>query len=361
MRPIRTVSTLLVLVLLASTLPAGINQAFADTVDEAEQAAHDAEHRAEAAKGLVNQAVANRAAIETQLAEAISRLNDLAAKLSVVGAKLDKTASQLGFADLELAGIQSAIEVQAVDAYMTVLGSPTVTLVNSSSVEEALVVGIVVDSVVGAGRETMSELMFKKRSLQTLQETYLTQQAEYQTLQDQMAAELDRITELYEQAEDAVATALRQAEIASAQYQAALTSLERARIREEERRRQAAREVARSATGGSGKTWNHPAKVERWRPLVERFFPASRVEEALRIMGCESNGDPDAINPYSGASGLFQFLPSTWASTAPKAGYPDASPFDPEANTASAAWLANRYQELGLDYWLAWTCRRVLN
>ncbi|HIE21524.1 MAG TPA: hypothetical protein EYP73_02850, partial [Acidimicrobiia bacterium] len=90
MRPIRTVSTLLVLVLLASTLPAGINQAFADTVDEAEQAAHDAEHRAEAAKGLVNQAVANRAAIETQLAEAISRLNDLAAKLSVVGAKLDK-------------------------------------------------------------------------------------------------------------------------------------------------------------------------------------------------------------------------------------------------------------------------------
>jgi soluble lytic murein transglycosylase-like protein len=94
---------------------------------------------------------------------------------------------------------------------------------------------------------------------------------------------------------------------------------------------------------------------------VERFFPAGRVEEALRIMGCESNGDPNAYNPYSGASGLFQFLPSTWATTAPRAGYPNASPFDPEANTASAAWLANRYQELGLDYWLAWSCRRVLD
>ncbi|HEX9761574.1 MAG TPA: transglycosylase SLT domain-containing protein, partial [Acidimicrobiia bacterium] len=59
--------------------------------------------------------------------------------------------------------------------------------------------------------------------------------------------------------------------------------------------------------------------------------------------------------------GLFQFLPSTWASTAPKAGYAGASVFDPEANTASAAWLANRYQQLGQYYWQAWSCRRVLS
>ena len=28
----------------------------------------------------------------------------------------------------------------------------------------------------------------------------------------------------------------------------------------------------------------------------------------------ESRGDPKAVNPSSGAGGLFQFLPSTWAS-----------------------------------------------
>ena len=78
-------------------------------------------------------------------------------------------------------------------------------------------------------------------------------------------------------------------------------------------------------------------------------------------MDCESNGDPNAYNPYSGASGLFQFLPSTWASTAPKAGYAGASVFDPEANTASAAWLGSRYEELGEYFWQAWSCRRVLN
>lgn len=94
---------------------------------------------------------------------------------------------------------------------------------------------------------------------------------------------------------------------------------------------------------------------------MQQFFPSNRVEEALRILDCESNGDPDAYNPYSGASGLFQFLPSTWSSTAPKAGYPNSSPFEPEANTASAAWLANRYQELGLYYWEAWSCKRMLD
>jgi soluble lytic murein transglycosylase-like protein len=84
------------------------------------------------------------------------------------------------------------------------------------------------------------------------------------------------------------------------------------------------------------------------------------VDQALRIIQCESLGDPEAYNPYSGASGLFQFLPSTWASTSPKAGFPDASVFDPVANIGAAAWLANRYDALGMSYWQPWSCRRVL-
>ena len=94
---------------------------------------------------------------------------------------------------------------------------------------------------------------------------------------------------------------------------------------------------------------------------MEQHFPTHRVDEALQILSCESNGDPNAYNPYSGASGLFQFLPSTWVTTAPRAGYPGADVFDPEANIGSAAWLANRYEELGEYYWRAWSCRRVLN
>jgi uncharacterized protein YraI len=55
----------------------------------------------------------------------------------------------------------------------------------------------------------------------------------------------------------------------------------------------------------------------------------------LQVAQCESVLDPNAVNPYSGASGLFQFLPGTWATT-PFAGY---NIFDPWANANAAAWM----------------------
>ena len=57
--------------------------------------------------------------------------------------------------------------------------------------------------------------------------------------------------------------------------------------------------------------------------------------EMLRVARCESNLDPSAYNPRSGASGLFQFLPGTWRTT-PFAGY---SIFDPWASANAAAWM----------------------
>ena len=358
--------------------------AFAQSVEDARDDAAAARNRAEVASGLVDEAVAERAELEVELAETISQVNDLAAQLSVVGSDLDRTAAQLGFADVELAGIKSAIEVQAVDAYMTVLASPSVSVVNSPTVEHAMVASSVVEDVVASGRATVDDLVVKRRTLEDLQQRYLAEETRYQLVQDQLNEEVARLTDLYERADALVADAMRSAQQADADYRAALSAVDMAQAREAERQRQEERSTTTttspgpttttpgggtttttaptttSTSGGGGGSWDHPPAVEQWRSLVQAFFPANRVEEALRIIDCESNGDPNAYNPYSGASGLFQFLPSTWASTAPKAGYPNSSPFEPEANVASAAWLANRYQELGLYYWQAWSCRRVL-
>lgn len=385
MRFPRLVSIFVAFALAASAISTAGPLALAQSVDEAESDAADARRRAEVADGLVDEAVAEREELELQLAEVISKVSDLSADLSVVGTALDRTAAQLGFADVELAGIESAIEIQAIDAYMTVLSSPSVSVVNTPSVEQAMVVSSFVEDVVASGRASVDSLVIKKRNLETLQEQFLAEQAEFQALQSELNDELAHLADLYEQADAAVADAVRQAQTADAEYRAALSAVDLARAREAERQRQEARAPSTTTTtspttptGGDGTTtttttqpttpttsggsgpWDHPPAVEQWRPLVETYFPANRVEEALRILDCESNGDPDAYNPYSGASGLFQFLPSTWESTAPKAGYPDASPFEPEPNVASAAWLANRYQELGLYYWQAWSCRRVL-
>ena len=368
--------------------------AYAQSVDDAEDDADNAKEKADAATGLVDSAVAEREQIENELADSIARVNELSAQLSIVGTGLDRTAEQLGFADVELAGIRAQIEVQAVDAYMTVLSSPTVSLVNSESVEKALVASSVVEGVVASGRANVDELVIKRRSLEQLQITYLAEQEEYRVLQEQVDAEVEHLAGLYDRADSAVASAVREAQRADAEYREALSAVDLARAREEERRRQEDRATTTTTTsprattppettpptsppstspttttpsntttttsGGGGGSWNHPPVVEQWRPLVQQFFPSNRVEEALRIIDCESNGDPDAYNPYSGASGLFQFIPSTWASTAPKAGYGGYSVFDPEANIATAAWLGNRYEDLGQYFWRAWNCKRFL-
>lgn len=390
MRSLRHLPALVALALLAS-LTAGGGLARAQSTDEAEDAANDARRQAESASGLVNEAVANRDELQLQLAESITRLNELTAELSAVGADVDRIAAQVGFADVELAGIQADIEDQAVDAYMTVVASPSVSVVNSGTVERAMVASSVVEDVVADGRLSVSQLFAKRKDLVALQETFLSQQERYTELQEEVDAEVARYTDLYEQAESDVAEAIRVADRADREYRAALTAVEVARAKEEERQRQENRTRAADTTDttttttqpdsspgtnppttsppttaapdpdpGGGGPWDHPPAVEQWRPLVQQFFPSNRVEEALRIINCESNGNTNAENPYSGAAGLFQFLPSTWASTAPKAGYSGASPFDAEANIASAAWLANNYQQMGLYYWQAWSCRRVL-
>lgn len=83
--------------------------------------------------------------------------------------------------------------------------------------------------------------------------------------------------------------------------------------------------------------------VEQWRPLVQKYWPPELVEWALRIMQCESKGDPYADNPISSAAGLFQFLQSTWdrgpAASLGLGSYASGAVFDPELNIMAAAWL----------------------
>src|SRR5207248_2447686 len=62
-------------------------------------------------------------------------------------------------------------------------------------------------------------------------------------------------------------------------------------------------------------------------------------DQMLRVAYCESHYNPNAVNASSGASGLFQFLPSTWVYQSPRAGYGGASPFDPVANANTAAMM----------------------
>lgn len=93
---------------------------------------------------------------------------------------------------------------------------------------------------------------------------------------------------------------------------------------------------------------NHPPPPpEIAKDITDAFSPLgpAAVQWAMNVAWCESRYHPNSVNSDSGASGLFQFLPSTWAFTP----YAKQSPFDPRANAFAAAWL---YHRSGPNQWV---------
>jgi len=93
---------------------------------------------------------------------------------------------------------------------------------------------------------------------------------------------------------------------------------------------------------------NHPPPPEYiGKIIIDAFSPlgSAAVQWAINVAYCESRYHPNSVNSSSGASGLFQFLPSTWAFTPEHA----SSPFDPAANAQAAAWL---YARDGPSQWV---------
>ena len=87
---------------------------------------------------------------------------------------------------------------------------------------------------------------------------------------------------------------------------------------------------------------NHPPPPAYIAKIItDAFSPLGQdaVVWAMRIAWCESRYHPNSVNSDSGASGLFQFLPSTWSGTP----WASQSPFDPVANAQAAAWLYSHY------------------
>lgn len=92
--------------------------------------------------------------------------------------------------------------------------------------------------------------------------------------------------------------------------------------------------------------------VEQWRTLVLKYFGKWELDNAMAVLDCESEGNPDAQNPSSTrASGLFQHLPRYWEDRSTRAGWAGADIFDPIANVAVAAWLQQNH---GWGHWECW-------
>jgi transglycosylase-like protein with SLT domain len=106
--------------------------------------------------------------------------------------------------------------------------------------------------------------------------------------------------------------------------------------------KQAAEAAAQAEAARIAARSNHPPPPpDIAKDIVDAFSPLgpAAVQWAMNVAWCESRYHPNSVNSDSGASGLFQFLPSTWSGTP----YASQSPFDPRANSFAAAWLYSHY------------------
>lgn len=93
-----------------------------------------------------------------------------------------------------------------------------------------------------------------------------------------------------------------------------------------------------------------PAEIERIiRDAAARW--GADPEQLLRVAWCESRFNPLAYNPSAQDTGLFQFIPGTWAANSVRAGYAGVSAFDAVASANTAAMMFSTGQA-----W-QWTCK----
>ncbi|MGH8928695.1 MAG: transglycosylase SLT domain-containing protein [Acidimicrobiia bacterium] len=354
----------------------------APIVAHAQPEVEEAEAAKQQADRFVTAAVANRDQVEADLIATLERYQGLSFELATVASGLDRLGELIARTGISINAARAAATEKAVEAYMQALSIPGGMLWSSESVEEAMVAGPTLAILAGADEDEAANLEASEQSLIALDAQYRVEFDQMETLSAQVQGEAARLQELFMIADQNVAAAIGDALAADAVYRAALDEVERARAAAAEQERQAERgtttttppnqtsttagtTTAATATTPVVTTTTVPGSisrtlkpaVERWRSLTASYFSADLVDQALSIIQCESLGDPEAYNPYSGASGLFQFLPGTWAVTSPKAGFAGASPFDPEANIAAAAWLSSYYQSTGRGPWVPWYCQ----
>ena len=123
---------------------------------------------------------------------------------------------------------------------------------------------------------------------------------------------------------------------------------------------------ALAGLAGAGPTAGHspfPEPVARWSDLVVEAMPDEQLHEVLAVIECESYGNPDAVNPSSGTTGLLQIHPGwltgwsdpIWAVTSHDGLPVDLA--DPWTNLTAARLIRAYESERGLEPWSNWECR----
>ncbi len=345
----------LALLSLVALLPilGGETVAQAQTGEDVQQA----DQARKEAYSLVGQATTNREAVEVSLFEALNAYQAASERLAEANSRLARLESRVVRAEAEVTGLSGTLDTTVTNAYMKALGGEELSAWHHDDIDGFLVATELFRSFFGDTDQQINRMLTMLSDLDRLWVELETERTQVATLVDDLEAASHELELLLAEADAELAAANTLARQAEIEYRNAVSAAEAAKAAREAEARRKPEAGGGGSSGGSIKV--KPA-VEAWRPVVQAHFPAHLVEDALKIMQCESGGNPNAVNPYSGASGLYQFLPTTWAVASVKAGVGDRSVFDGEANIIAAAWLAGYYESRGYSPWQPWACRFYL-
>jgi peptidoglycan hydrolase CwlO-like protein len=228
---------------------------------------------------------------------------------------------------------QAAVDERAVRAYMVGPGAEFVQLLGATSLQDLQ--ERMADLQVGSerGQQASGDLAVRQASLSAneadLQALYITARA----AQDQLDADVQAVeSEL----------ALRQGVLDQLAVDR-VTALRLVKRLTVQRQREIAKALAQQRSKNPPPP---PGGHENVVALIHYYFAPlgqGNVDTALCVGWRESRYIPTAVNPSSGASGVFQFMPRLWPWFSSTAGWRGANVFDPVANVAVAAYIAGHF------------------
>lgn len=316
MKPSRTALALVMLLTLVVSLPV-VGSAQSE-LEDARRRAAEAEAEQRRAQTGAEAAESARMDLAGRVDAALAAYQDANAELESLGLSLAGLRHQIDVTEDEVATLREIAHEQAAQAYMRTIGGGSPVFL-SSSFEEMAVMSESIGRASDDNLLTYEILETRRAELTELRLGYQDEKERMAVLNDKLSEKLVELEALFSEADSRMLDAFRNLAEVDAAYAAAQAALAEAQ-----------------------RKYRWTGSVEQWRPLVEQYFPPERVQEAMRVMACESGGNPNAKNPTSTATGLFQFLTGTWAWSSVSAGWSGYSRLDPEANIAVAAWLVDR-------------------
>jgi hypothetical protein len=329
-------TALLVFVLIAASLPTVLVANAETELEKAERLAAETQRSRNVAESAYVTDRATASDLEVRLSVTLETYQRVNAELENLGLQLAGERADMDVIRAEVIALDNEAQERAVGAYIRSLAAPGSSMFLSGTFESLSVANETIKRASELDESLFEQLDSRRADLAEHTIELQSGLDDLALLNDELAAARIELDELFTLADARVAEAFRNLEAADEEYRAAQADLKEAQAK-----------------------YRWTGSVEQWRWLVEKYFPADRVDEALRVMACESRGNPNAKNPSSSATGLFQFLDGTWAWMSVMSGWGGYSRLDPEANTAVAAYLMNFSIRSGHPggAWGHWECK----